>query len=143
MRHRRHTPGGATRRRGAALQGWALVLLLVPAWEVIRRAAGVSPQLMPSVVAILEALASGFSRGPLASQIAVSLGIIAAGMVVSLVLAFGGMVAMAAAAPVDHAVTSLGALLHPLPGIVLLPVIVLWAGIGPSAVLVVIVHSVF
>lgn len=125
------------------LQGWALILLAFPAWEIIRRLAGVSPALMPPLPEIGRALIDATVSGLIPRQVAVSVAMILAGAGIALLLALATVLATAASLTVDSAVKTAGALLHPLPGIALLPVIILWVGVGPAAVLVVIVHSVF
>ncbi len=124
-------------------RGWLVVLLLVPAWELLRRGAAVSPQLMPPIAEILGALVDGVVAGSLPAQVATSLFYIVLGMAAAVAAALLTVVLTAISPVLDEAFSNLGALLHPLPGIVLLPVIVLWAGIGPAAVLVVIFHSVY
>ncbi|POR02015.1 hypothetical protein AU468_07105 [Alkalispirochaeta sphaeroplastigenens] len=122
---------------------WAVVLAALPLWEVLRRLGGVSPLLMPPLREIAVALLEALRGGALAEQVLTSLGFILAGAAIALVLALTAVLLSASLRSVAVIMRILGALLHPLPGIVLLPVIVLWAGIGPAAVLVVIVHSVF
>ncbi len=123
--------------------GVVLVLLILPAWEAIRIGGSISPLLMPPLVSIGSALLQGLIQGTLLVQIGLSLMYILTGAGIALVLAFFTLWISNLSPAVHHAVGILGALFHPLPGIVLLPIIILWAGIGPSAVLVVIVHSVF
>jgi NitT/TauT family transport system permease protein len=134
---------GSQADRYAGISGWLLILLGLPLWELIRRVTGVSSALMPSVAEILSAFRDGLITGMLPYQIAVSCAVILSGAATALVLAVGSILAASASRTIDSALNNLGALMHPLPGIVLLPVIVLWFGIGFSAVLVVIVHSVF
>lgn len=120
-----------------------LVLALLPLWEVVRRIADVSPLLMPPLGDILIALVEAVVSGVLLQQVVISLVMILTGAMVALAAALVTVFMTGAFPTVDAAVRILGALLHPLPGIVLLPVIVLWFGIGPTAILAVIFHSVF
>ena len=76
-------------------------------------------------------------------QVAISLAVILVGGGFALVLALVAVLVAGASKTLEAAIEIVGSLLHPLPGIALLPVIVLWFGIGPEAVLVVIIHSVF
>jgi len=119
------------------------VLAALPLWELLRRLGDVSPLLMPPLQEILLALLRAAWSGELLRQIAVSLAVILAGGGCALLLSLLAVLAAGASKAVEAAIGILGSLLHPLPGIVLLPVIVLWFGIGPTAVVVVIVHSVF
>ncbi len=140
---RRTVAGRLGKGRGDRFAGWVLVLTALPLWELLRRLADVSPLLMPPLREILLALLRAAWSGELLGQVAVSLAVILTGAGLALLLAFLAVLAAGSSKVVEAAIEILGSLLHPLPGIVLLPVIVLWFGIGPAAVLVVIIHSVF
>ncbi|MFW5827824.1 MAG: ABC transporter permease [Alkalispirochaeta sp.] len=129
--------------RHSRLRGWALVLAAIPLWEVVRLLGGVSPLVMPPVSEVAHALIRAVWTGALLRQVAISLAVIIGGAGFALVLALIAVLIAGASKTVEAAIEILGSLLHPLPGIALLPVIVLWFGIGPAAVLVVIIHSVF
>ena len=126
-----------------AWRGWSLLAIVLAMWEVLRRLFSVSPLVMPPLVEILGVLIRDLHTGPLAGQLLRSLSVIA--------VAGGGAVALAVVV-VPVAATNrwfgeflrlAASLLHPLPGIALLPVIILWFGVGTTAVAVIIVHSVF
>ncbi|MFP4426996.1 MAG: ABC transporter permease [Spirochaetaceae bacterium] len=134
-------PGG--RKRRSRLGSWAVVLAALPAWELLRTLAGVSPLLMPPLIEILGTLLENALSGLLLQQIGVSLLMILAGGVAALLLSLLALLLAGAFPVAEGAIRIVGSLLHPLPGIALLPVIVLWFGIGPVAVFVVILHSVF
>lgn len=129
--------------RTRSLRAWIAILLAVPAWEIVRLVAGVSPLLMPGVIEIVYAFVHGILSGELLSRAAVSLLFITAGMAIAWALVFVSVLTRAAFPLVGDVLDRLSALFHPLPGIAILPVVVLWFGIGPVAVLVVVVHSVF
>ncbi len=119
---------------------WVAVLPLL--WEAVRRIGGVPELLMPSLPSILAELGRGLFRGDLVRQILLSLGLIAGGLMLSL-LAAAGLTLVSGLSPwFRSAVDLLTTLLHPLPGIALLPLIILWIGTGPEAVLTVLIHSV-
>lgn len=130
-------------RSSSRTRGWVLVACAIPAWELTRVLGNVSPLLMPSLRDILLSLAEAAVTGVLLQQIGISLLVIGAGASCASGIALITVYATTVSPAVDEAVRIIGALLHPLPGIVLLPVIVLWFGIGPVAILVVIVHSIF
>jgi NitT/TauT family transport system permease protein len=124
-------------------RGWVLLGCAVIMWEVVRVAAGVSPLVMPSLVAVLKYLAGAVGTGTILRQLVVSLGVIligagiaVAGAAVTVFISGGNRWA-------DDFFTVAGSLLHPLPGIALLPVVILWVGVGTWAVVLVIIHSVF
>lgn len=120
----------------------ALFVAIVAAWEALRLLLNPPGALMPSSVKIVEALWQGLLRGSLPGQLLLSLGYIGAALglasFTSVVL-----VAVTRLLPIlKGPLTSVTSLLHPLPGVALLPVVILWAGVGPVATLTVVVHSV-
>lgn len=135
--------GLAGRSGRRAIRAWIVIFLAIPVWEGVRRVAGVSPLLIPGVTDIVHAFVNGIVSGELPARGGVSLLFILAGMVIAWILVFGSVLLGALFPIVGDVLDRLSALFHPLPGIALLPVVVLWFGIGPGAVLVVIVHSVF
>ncbi|MBU0936357.1 MAG: ABC transporter permease subunit [Spirochaetes bacterium] len=140
-----NSPGPAkpNRLRRNRITGTLLLLLALPLWELIRQLSGVSPLLMPSLADITAALFNGFTNGSLPQQILISLGFIAGGGLLAISAALLVSVTASHGGVVDSALRSLASLMHPLPGVVLLPVIILWMGTGPAAVLTIIVHSIF
>lgn len=130
-------------RRNPSFRGACLLLSLPLLWEAVRILGAISPALMPSLGEILRSFTDALLTGVLLAQVGLSLAVILAGSFLAIVLAVVTMLFTSLFASLDGAVRILGSLLHPLPGIVLLPVIVLWFGIGPAAITVVIVHSVF
>ena len=123
--------------RELGLLGFAL-----GAWEGARLLVGRGRGLMPSVGSILAALGEGILEGKLLGQLLLSLGYIAVALVVAGSLGLLLVLATRVAPWSRRGVVSLTSLLHPLPGVALLPVVILWAGVGPLATLVVVVHSV-
>ena len=102
------------------------IAALIVGWEALRLATNASPLLMPSVARVGVALVAGVQSGELPRR---------------LMVAFSATIG--ARFPVFDALNrTLIGLLHPLPGIALLPVLILWFGVGRAAVLAVIVHSV-
>lgn len=137
------TTAGRNGKGARTALAWFLVLLGLPAWELLRRLSGVSPLLMPSLSDIGRALLHGLRGGQLLAQVGLSLGFIVAGTLIASILALLVSLLTRFSLLLDSLVAILSSLFHPLPGIALLPVIILWVGIGPAAVLAVIVHSVF
>jgi NitT/TauT family transport system permease protein len=132
-------------RRGnlPAWRGWLLILFLTGSWEAVRRLANVSPLVMPPLGAITNALVRGLFAGDLFPQLLRSIGVIIIGSGSAVVLAVLIVPLAAVNRWIGELLDVAGALFHPLPGIALLPVVVLWFGVGTPAVTAVIVHSVF
>ncbi len=111
-------------------------------WEITRRASGAPEALFPSIPAILNRLAIAVFNEDLKEQILFSLILIGSGLAAGSVTA-AFLVFLAELHPVmGKAVDTAAAVFHPLPGIALLPVVILWFGTGIPAVLIIIVHSV-
>jgi NitT/TauT family transport system permease protein len=116
-------------------------VLLLCVWEAKAVFSGMSPLLLPRVEAVAHALWTGLTQGDLALQTLFSLGMIALGMAISAVLALVLAVAAQLWPWADRLADALTAMAHPLPGLALLPLIVIWFGTGAPAVLTVIVHA--
>lgn len=112
-------------------------------WEAGRRIFTVSPLVMPGVVEVLTALAAAILTGDILQQLAFSFSLIGIGTAIAILLALVATVASAASGLVRETVSTVSSLFHPLPGIALLPVVILWFGTGRAAIAVIIVHSVF
>jgi NitT/TauT family transport system permease protein len=132
----------AKRSRRLFFRHLPAILLLSAAWEIGVRVSGVSPLLLPPLSIVLSALAEGIISGELTDRVLFSLLIIAEGLGIG----FFVSLLLAGAARVNQRlsdfVESLAALFHPLPGIAVLPLVILWSGTGTLAVVLIIVHSV-
>ena len=118
---------------------WVIILLLL--WEAGVRLTKVSPLIVPSITDVFRALGRDLTGGFLLSQTFFSLALIALGLFLSLALAvlftFLGSVHPA----LQDLIDTITALAHPLPGLALMPLIILWFGTGTGAVFVIIVHA--
>lgn len=128
--------------KGGVLALAATAAALCLGWEAMRIIFSPPEELFPPLAAIAGAIWKAALAGDLGMQILFSLGMIAAGLSAGIVLAVL-LVFLAELHPLlGTAVSRLAGILHPLPGIALLPVVILWFGIGIPAVLVIIIHSV-
>ncbi len=111
-------------------------------WEILRRISGAPETLFPSVTSIILRLTTALINEDLTGQVLFSLALICSGLAAGSAAAVF-LVFMAELHPVlGKTVDTIAAVFHPLPGIALLPVVILWFGTGISAVLIIIVHSV-
>jgi len=117
---------------------FALILLI---WEGVSAFSGISPLLLPPVEKVAAAFWTGLVDGTLFVQTVFSLAVIALGFGISLVLALLLGVASRLSPFMDRLTDALTVMAHPLPGMALLPLIVIWFGTGTPAVTVVIVHA--
>jgi NitT/TauT family transport system permease protein len=120
-----------------------LVLLLLPIWEAIRIFANISPMLMPPLHQIGESLLHDLIHGELLLNILTSFCYIFLGISIACVFCLLFLVLSHKCPILKESIQLLAAIFHPLPGIALLPIIILWAGIGAKAITLIILHSVF
>ncbi len=120
--------------------GWILILIVV--WEAVTLSGIVSPLIFPSLGMVFKALVSSIVAGELLQQTMFSIIIILEGLLIGALLAFILAIVSRTSESLNSLVGTLITLAHPLPGIALLPIIILWLGTGRSAILFVIVHSV-
>jgi len=113
-------------------------------WEGTVRS-GIFPKaerLFPSLVDIFKALAEVIASGELFGLMGYSLYLIVLGLfigvVLALVLSILAISSQTIAGFVDTAVT----IMHPLPGIALLPLAILWFGTGQEPIVFIIVHAI-
>jgi NitT/TauT family transport system permease protein len=119
---------------------WIGFLIII--WEITYYSNVYARQIFPSIEEIIKSLGESLTRGDLIMQIGFSFIIILKGLfigiILSVVLSFFGYFFKNFSNFLD---TVIG-IFHPLPGIALLPLIIIWFGVGEKAILVIIVHSV-
>jgi NitT/TauT family transport system permease protein len=118
---------------------WVLVLLA--AWQLIAMSGTVSGLLLPGIGDVASALIDSLLHGDLLYQIYYSLKLIVIGLVIAVILAI--LLALISQknmmfAGLARVLTALG---HPLPALALLPLIIIWFGIGDASIVFIIVHS--
>ena len=128
-----------TKKKWAGRLFWISVFLLL--WELFCRISNVSPLLVPSPEQVCATLIQGITQGDLIWQSAYSLGIIAFSLIISAVLAVVLALFSRQSRLIYSLVDTLTALAHPLPGLALLPLIIMWFGTGTGAVTAIVVHS--
>lgn len=110
-------------------------------WECVARLSGVSPLLLPPLERVFSALWTNLVGGMLLAQTLFSLGLILLALFISAVLALA-LGVLGEVSPFFLRMTdTFSAMAHPLPGMALLPLVVVWFGTGTSSVLAVIVHA--
>jgi NitT/TauT family transport system permease protein len=124
----------------AARKVFVLVALAV-VWEVYARWLD-NPLLFPTLGATLEALWSGFASGELEERAWVSLSVLLIGYGAGVVLAFMFAVIAITSRLGNDFLETLTAMFNPLPAIALLPLALLWFGLGIGSIVFVLIHSV-
>lgn len=119
---------------------WLITLLVL--WEIIGSFEVIHPLILPKISTIIIRLIQGIVDGSILIQGIHSLGIVTIGLIIGSV--FGLIMAC-----LDYFSSSLKALfellasmLHPLPGVVVLPIVILFAGVGAEGIYLVIIHNV-
>ncbi|MGY4524747.1 ABC transporter permease [Pseudomonas sp. UBA4617] len=126
-------------------QGWlrkALILLVIAVlWEAVARYQA-NDLLLPSFLQTAVALWDGLYSGELPAKVGVSLVILLKGYVLGIVLAFV-LTSLAVSTQLGRDLLgTLTSMFNPLPAIALLPLALLWFGLGDNSLIFVLVHSV-
>jgi NitT/TauT family transport system permease protein len=124
----------------AARKLFVLVVLAL-VWEGYARWLD-NPLLFPTLGATLEALWNGFASGELEARSWVSLSVLLIGYGAGVVLAFAFAVIAITSRLGNDFLETLTAMFNPLPAIALLPLGLLWFGLGIGSVVFVLIHSV-
>jgi NitT/TauT family transport system permease protein/taurine transport system permease protein len=133
---------GWPRLRSALL--FVLPLLgLVVLWEVVVKAFGVSPRIFPTVESVARAGWASLLDGTLVRHVAASLGRVAVGTVLALLVSIPLGVAMGLNSVVSIFFTPLLRFFSVLAGIAWIPIATLWFGYGFGAITFVIFNAVF
>ncbi|MGJ4849983.1 ABC transporter permease [Bacillota bacterium Meth-B3] len=114
---------------------------LIVLWAAAARFSGLPPMLLPSPAQVAQAFWRDLLQGALAAQTLTSLGVIGLGLFISVALSLFMAVAARQSPFLDRVFDALSALMHPLPGMAIMPLIVIWFGTGAGAVTFVIVHA--
>lgn len=125
--------------KGAGRVFWCLLLMGI--WEGWVKLFSVSPMLFPSVEQVACTLWEDLVRGSLMTQTLSSLWLIGKGLAISLALSLVLSLLSAKSFVLRSLTDTLTSMAHPLPGLALLPLIIMWFGTGTKAVLVIIIHS--
>ena len=126
-------------------QGWlrkALILIaLALIWELAARYQG-NDLLLPSFLQTARAFFEGIGSGELLEKVAISLSVLVKGYLVGIALAFA-LTTLAVSTQLGRDLLStLTSMFNPLPAIALLPLLLLWFGLGENSLIFVLVHSV-
>jgi NitT/TauT family transport system permease protein len=119
-----------------------VVAALVAVWEAATRLFHVSPLLFPPASAVVRALGRSVIQGEVPGYAAQSLQVLLAGMGIGVALTLL-LTSVAVTTRTGSAVLeTLTSMFNPLPAIALMPLSLLWFGLGTGSLIFVIVHSV-
>lgn len=118
-----------------------VVLALALAWELYARYVGID-LLFPTFSETIAALWTAIVHGPLLARLGISLEVLLMGYAAGVLLA-GMLTALAISTRIGGDILSAAtAMLTPLPAIALLPLAMLWFGLGMKSIVFIITHSV-
>ncbi|MEB0042854.1 ABC transporter permease [Pseudomonas sp. MH10] len=118
-----------------------ILLALALIWELAARYTN-NDLLLPSVSQTASAFYDGIITGELLSKVWISLSVLIKGYLIGIVLAFA-LTTLAVSTQLGRDLLStLTAMFNPLPAIALLPLSLLWFGLGQGSLVFVLVHSV-
>ena len=143
-----HILGG--RQRKQAREGWGGILLqllpilaLLALWQMASVTGWVNPYLLPSPLRVAAAILGAGKRGELARHVAASLLRVGEGFGITVCLALPLAVLASFAPRLTAAVNPLLTFLRNIPPLALIPVLILWFGLGESSKLALIVLTSF
>lgn len=136
-------PSRALRRAGDAALFLLPLLALLALWPALIALFDVSPRVFPGVGAVLGAAAETIRDGSLPAHVAASLGRVAFGTVLAVLVAVPVGIAMGVNSGVATFLTPLLRFFSVLAGIAWIPIATLWFGYGFGAITFVIFNAVF
>ncbi|WP_324667997.1 ABC transporter permease [Geochorda subterranea] len=124
--------------------GFASVAAVLVAWEAVTRAGWLPPLFLPPLSDVLTELGRLVASGELARSLALSLQRIALGWLLGSVAGFAVGLLVGLSPVAEGLLDPLIALTYPIPKIAILPLLILWLGIGePSKVAVIAIGCFF
>lgn len=137
----RPLPLGVRLWRAEATGKLLVLVLLVTVWELIARLQG-NPLLLPTFSATLRALVAATLDDDLLGRVWLSLSVLLQGYLIGSALAFVLTAAAVSNRFGRDLLALLTAMLNPLPAIALLPLAMMWFGLGRDSLVFVLVHAV-
>ncbi len=131
------------RKSIAAVTKVLFIVLVLLIWQIITgKRDGDEFTLIPSISQIAVAFWDGIVTGEIITHLLYSLKLIGIGILIGVVLAFL-LTALYMVVPLfSHVLDAILTIMHPLPGIALLPIVMLLVGLGAKAIIIIIVHSI-
>jgi NitT/TauT family transport system permease protein len=118
-----------------------VILVLAAAWQIYATWLN-NPLLVPTLTATLRAFFDDMANGVLPQKVAISLRILLTGYALGILVA-AVLTGLAATSRMGNSLLeTLTAMLNPLPAIALLPLALLWFGLGEGSLVFVLLHSV-
>jgi NitT/TauT family transport system permease protein len=119
---------------------WILILLI--AWEAVTRLDLVNTYILPPFSEVIKVMIEELDKGVLGLQVLNSLKIVLVGFVVSIFVSGILAVLCMCTQIIESFVRTLCTILNPLPGVALMPLFMMWFGLGNGVLLALILHGV-
>ena len=119
---------------------WTILILLV--WEIVSRTEIVNSYILPPFSTVVTQMLTELVQGNLLLQILNSLYIVLLGFLISFVIASIVTIGCVYSKIFESFFMTLCTLFNPLPGMAILPLIMMWFGVGNGAMQALIVHGV-
>lgn len=125
-----------------AVRKLSILLGLIVAWQLYTQLMKVEPLLFPTFVATAEAMWASLLSGELLIRLWASIEVLLIGYAMGLSLAALMLVFAVSSRIGSDFLSTMAAMFQPLPAIALLPLAMLWFGLGTPSLVFVIIHSV-
>ncbi len=119
---------------------WVIFLALI--WQIIAISGIFNKLAFPSLGMIFKSFYQSVINGEIITQSLYSLSLIFQGLIIGVIIALILSGLSMTSKVLEGFVETIMAIGHPLPGIALLPLIILWFGVGRNSIIFIIVHSV-
>jgi NitT/TauT family transport system permease protein len=137
----RALPLGTRLWQQAWLRKGLILAVLAVLWELLARWQD-NDLLLPTFSATMRALVEGFANGELLARVGISLSVLLQGYVAGVLLAFALTLLAVSTQLGRDLLSTLTSMFNPLPAIALLPLALLWFGLGRGSLVFVLIHSV-
>lgn len=118
------------------------IVLILIAWQAAYQAELFPKLMFPSVGDIFHSLVKGFAEDGLGSMTLYSLGLIVKGLAIGIALAFVLSGLSIISRTVYSVYNMLVSMCDLIPGVALIPLAILWMGIGEGTIILIVVHSI-
>ena len=124
------------------LARWVFVAVVAAAWETAYRMELLPKLMFPSLEGIVQGLWNGFASEHLMDNVLYSLSLIGRGLLLGIGLAFMLSSLSILSKTFGYIYEMLVSLFDLIPGVAMIPLAILWLGIGEAPILFIVVHSV-
>lgn len=116
-----------------------IILLLI--WEIVNKLGIYNPALLPSLESIASAFISDILSGKLILSVFNSFIVIIKAFLISLGLCIFLLSVSKISEIIDELIDFSVSIAHPIPAVAILPLVIMWFGVGESAINFVVIHS--